>query len=230
MRRDVSRRGLARQCRLYRVARRVARQARLSHVRRRRRERAVGPRTESATEHDPERSEILRVIRQEVDLLPERYRVPIVLCDLQGLTRDEAADLLGCPAGTVGGRLARPAVSLRDRLERRGVLPSAIFPLPPEITAPADAWRITVEAAARSAAMLAEGNSATPAALLLAERATRAAAAVPVKVCACPGACHRSHRRCRRGPPRGRAAGGPADPASRRAGPAPEGRRGARPR
>lgn len=166
---------------LYRVARRVARQARLSHARRRRREMAAGPRAALAADGDPERSEILRVIRQEVELLPERYRAPIVLCDLQGLTRDEAADLLGCPAGTVGSRLARARQRLRDRLRRRGVSPSVLFPPPPEFTPPADAWRTSLEAASRTASSLAAGNPATPAALHLAARAGRAGLGVTVK-------------------------------------------------
>jgi RNA polymerase sigma factor (sigma-70 family) len=166
---------------LYRVARRVSRQARLSHARRRRRESAAEPRAGSAAERDPERSEILGVIRQEVDLLPERYRAPIVLCDLQGLTRDEAAELLGCPAGTVGGRLARGRQRLRDRLERRGVSPAVAFPIPSGLSPTAPSWATSLEAATRSASLLASGSPATPEVLSLAARSSRAVAAVPVK-------------------------------------------------
>ena len=60
--------------------------------------------------------------------LPERYRMPILLCDLHGLTRDQAAQAIGCPPGTVAGRLARAREQLRDRLARRGVHPSSAWP------------------------------------------------------------------------------------------------------
>jgi len=48
--------------------------------------------------------------------LPERDRVPVVLCHLQGLTRREAAEQLGCPEGTLSARLHRALVRLRARL------------------------------------------------------------------------------------------------------------------
>ena len=53
--------------------------------------------------------------------LPARYRGPIVLCELEGLTRQEAAQRLGVPEGTISSRLARAKARLRDRLTRRGV-------------------------------------------------------------------------------------------------------------
>src|SRR5262249_57451914 len=59
------------------------------------------------------------VLHQEVDQLPEKYRVPVVLCYLQGLTHEEAARRLGWPLGSVKGRLARARKRLRTRLERR---------------------------------------------------------------------------------------------------------------
>ncbi len=60
-------------------------------------------------------------LHQEVSHLPEKYRAPIVLCYFQGLTHDEAASRLGCPLGTVKGRLSRARSLLRRRLTRRGV-------------------------------------------------------------------------------------------------------------
>ena len=57
------------------------------------------------------------------DRLPERYRAPIVLCDLEERSLDEAARQLGWPLGTVKSRLNRGRQQLRDRLVRRGVAP-----------------------------------------------------------------------------------------------------------
>lgn len=108
---------------LYRVARRVSRQARRGQARRRRRESAFRPES-AGLGCELDREELLAVLRDEVEHLPERYRAPILLCDLGGLSRDEAAATLGWPAGTVGGRLARGRRRLRDRLARRGLAPS----------------------------------------------------------------------------------------------------------
>ena len=57
---------------------------------------------------------------EELNRLPERYRMAVVLCDLEGLTQDQAARQLGWPSGTVRSRLARGRGRLRDRLTRRG--------------------------------------------------------------------------------------------------------------
>jgi RNA polymerase sigma factor (sigma-70 family) len=113
---------------LYRVARRVARQARVAASRRRTRERAAAGRREDAHPDDPDRGELCLLVHQELAHLPERYRMPILLCDLHGLTRDQAAEAIGCPPGTVAGRLARAREQLRERLARRGVHPSSAWP------------------------------------------------------------------------------------------------------
>jgi RNA polymerase sigma factor (sigma-70 family) len=61
------------------------------------------------------------VLDEEVRRLPERYRVPFILCYLEGKTNEEAAREMGCPTGTVLSRLARARERLRARLTRRGL-------------------------------------------------------------------------------------------------------------
>jgi RNA polymerase sigma-70 factor (ECF subfamily) len=65
------------------------------------------------------------VLDEEVNRLPDRYRVPFVLCCLEGMTNDEASRHLGCPKGTILSRLARARERLRARLTRRGLTLSA---------------------------------------------------------------------------------------------------------
>ncbi len=62
-------------------------------------------------------------IDEALDHLPDSYRAAIVMCHLQGLTHEEAADRLNCPVGTVRSRLARGRALLRGWLERWGLGP-----------------------------------------------------------------------------------------------------------
>ena len=64
---------------------------------------------------------------EELDRLAERYRAPLVLCYLEGLTHEQAAQRLRCPVRTVETRLMRGRARLRERLIRRGVVPSAVL-------------------------------------------------------------------------------------------------------
>ena len=71
------------------------------------------------------RREQAEALHQEVGRLPEKYRVPIVLCYLEGLTHAEAARKLQWPVGTLSVRLMRARELLRARLTRRGLAPTA---------------------------------------------------------------------------------------------------------
>jgi RNA polymerase sigma factor (sigma-70 family) len=65
------------------------------------------------------------VLDEELTRLPQKFRAPLVLCYLEGATRDEAAQQLACPLGTLKSRLERGRALLRGRLQRRGVTLSA---------------------------------------------------------------------------------------------------------
>jgi RNA polymerase sigma factor (sigma-70 family) len=105
---------------LYRVAHRVAVEARVRAARRGRHERPGAVETAGPPD-DPARRELSRALEEEIDRLPDKYRLPVVLCYLEGKTTDEAARQLCCPKGTVGTRLAWARRRLRARLSRRGL-------------------------------------------------------------------------------------------------------------
>ncbi len=73
--------------------------------------------------------EVRAVIDEEVNRLPEKYRLPVLLCFYEGRTHAEAAVQLGWPVGTVASTMARAKEMLHKRLTRRGVAPS-VLPLP----------------------------------------------------------------------------------------------------
>jgi RNA polymerase sigma factor (sigma-70 family) len=86
--------------------------------------------TEQADHHpDPSDEltarELLTILDQEIQRLPEAYRLPIILCYLEGRTQEEAARLLGWTPGSVKGRLERARSQLHTRLTRRGLTLSA---------------------------------------------------------------------------------------------------------
>lgn len=113
---------------LYGVAYRTALKARATAARRRARERLVTEIPEPEVVQQDVWHDLQPLLDQELSHLPDKYRVPILLCDLEGKTRKEAARQLGVPEGTVAGRLARARTMLAKRLARHGVvLPSELL-------------------------------------------------------------------------------------------------------
>jgi RNA polymerase sigma factor (sigma-70 family) len=106
---------------LYGVAHQAALHAARTAARRKERERQVTFMPEPAVTDSDLWSDLLPILDQELSRLPDKYRAVVVLCDLEGKGRKEAARQLGCPEGTVAGRLARAKAMLAKRLTRRGV-------------------------------------------------------------------------------------------------------------
>ncbi len=109
---------------LYGVALRVASKERARGARRRLVERQAAE-SSATSGGEIDQVELRSVIDEEIRRLPERYRVPLVLCHVEGLRHDEVAQRLGCPVGTVESRLSRAREQLRTRLARRGLAPTA---------------------------------------------------------------------------------------------------------
>jgi RNA polymerase sigma factor (sigma-70 family) len=106
---------------LYGVAHQTALKARATAAKRRTRERQVTEMPEPAVAQPDLWRDLQPLLDLELSRLPDRYRVVVVLCDLEGRTRKEAARQLGVPEGTVAGRLARARAMLAKRLARHGL-------------------------------------------------------------------------------------------------------------
>lgn len=152
---------------LYGVAYRTALEARTAAARRRQKEREVADMARGRLPDDDSWGELRRLLDQELSCLPDKYRTAIVLCDLEGKTQKEAARLLGCPEGTVAGRLSRARRLLARRLGHRGVAltasglaaalarPGSAAPLPRALT------EATMKAVAAAAGGTALGTVST---------------------------------------------------------------------
>jgi RNA polymerase sigma factor (sigma-70 family) len=110
---------------LHGVAYRCAARVRSSNARRRRHEGQVLPSPATVLPPDPSWGEVRQALDEELARLPEKYRAPLVLCYLRGMTQCEAARELGCKTGVLRGRLDRGRERLRARLARRGLALSA---------------------------------------------------------------------------------------------------------
>jgi RNA polymerase sigma factor (sigma-70 family) len=108
---------------LHGVACRISFQIRREKSRRQSREKAA--KELAVAGPDPAWSELKPVLDEELARLPARYRIPLILCCLDGKSRDEAAAQLGWSTGSLKGRLERGREMLRSRLARRGLTLSA---------------------------------------------------------------------------------------------------------
>ena len=141
---------------LHRVAHRVANRANVAVARRRRLERQVGQMAVATSTNGPATSdEWLPALHEEIARLPEKCRLAVVHCDLEGMTQEQAAAQLHWSRRTLQLRLAEGRARLRRRLDRRGLAP---------------------DGAALGAALLREARAAVPAAWN--EATVRAAVAV----------------------------------------------------
>jgi RNA polymerase sigma factor (sigma-70 family) len=158
---------------LYGVAHRTALKARATFARRRGRERQVTEMPEPAAAEPGPWDGLRPLLDQALSRPPDPLRAALVLCDLEGKIRKEAAGQLGLPEGTVASRLARARAMLARRLARRGLALSGL----------ALAAVLTREAA--SAAVPASLVSVTAeSANLVAAAPSRAARAIPAEVVA----------------------------------------------
>jgi len=105
---------------LHRVAHRTALEARAAAQRRRGRERQAVNMPQAAVGAE-EPQDWRPLLDQELDRLPDKYRAAVVLCDLEGRPRREAARVLNLPEGTLSSRLAAARRMLAGRLARRGL-------------------------------------------------------------------------------------------------------------
>src|SRR5262245_41601491 len=104
---------------LHGVALRVSRKARARSVAQKRRE-TDAARPEAVPPDDLTWSEVRSALDEELSRLPDKWRLPLVLCCLEGRTQDEAADQLGCSKSTLRRRLEQAREALGSRLKSRG--------------------------------------------------------------------------------------------------------------
>jgi RNA polymerase sigma factor (sigma-70 family) len=146
---------------LYGVARQTAVRLRATATKRGRRETQVVNMPEP-TVAEARDADLQSVLDEELSRLPDHFRGVIVLCDLEGLTRKEAARQLGIPEGSVASRLARARVMLAKRLTQRGVAFSggsvaAVLSASVSASAPPALVASTIETASLQAAGQAAG-------------------------------------------------------------------------
>src|SRR5205085_6513726 len=145
---------------LYGVARQTAVRLRATAAKRGRREAQVTTMPEP-TVAEVRDADLHSVLDQELNHLPDHYRGVLVLCDLEGMTRKEAARHLGIPEGSVASRLARARVMLAKRLTRRGLFSGgSVAAMLSAGSASASAPPALVASTLKAASLLAAGQAA----------------------------------------------------------------------
>jgi RNA polymerase sigma factor (sigma-70 family) len=171
---------------LYGTAYRTSRKLGVQTARRRKHE-AAAALAESRRSDDSIRIEEAEILLQELARLPESLRSAIVLCELEGLTQEEAARALGCSYRTLRRRLDRAGGLLRARLLRRGLAPTTALFASFRVPEPAAAAVTTIasDATTRAAVAFAAGEATAgigPApAAMLAERVIKAMLSTKIK-------------------------------------------------
>jgi RNA polymerase sigma factor (sigma-70 family) len=110
---------------LHGVAHRLALEAKAQGTRRQGYERRAADMRSTSDDSDDTWHDLQETLDEALRQLPEKYRLPLLLCYLEGKTQEEAARRLGCPLGTVRSRLARGRERLKEVLKRQGVSLSA---------------------------------------------------------------------------------------------------------
>jgi RNA polymerase sigma factor (sigma-70 family) len=143
---------------LYGVARQTALKARSTAATRTRRERHVTKMPQPAAAEPKRPPDWHDLLDDALSRLPDKYRGVVILCDLEGKSRKEAARQLGCPEGTVAGRLARARTMLAKWLARRGLamsggaLAAALLENAARAAVPTPLFSLTIRAAGAFAA------------------------------------------------------------------------------
>lgn len=106
---------------LYRVAYHTALKAKAASESRQSKEKQMAELPDPAVAAEEKWSDVAPLLDRELSRLPEKYRMPVLLCDLNGKTGKEAALLLGWPEGTVADRLRKARGLLAQRLARQGL-------------------------------------------------------------------------------------------------------------
>jgi RNA polymerase sigma-70 factor (ECF subfamily) len=151
---------------LYGVAFHTALKARAASWKRRAKERHAAAMTRPEAAAEDAMHDLLPLLDRELERLPDKYREAVVLCELEGKSRQEAAQQLGVPTGTLSGRLTTARRLLARRLRRRGVTLSGAAlasMLTPSVTS-ACVPPTLVASVVKSAAALAAGQAAAGAA------------------------------------------------------------------
>jgi RNA polymerase sigma factor (sigma-70 family) len=148
---------------LHGVARQTAWKARTTAAKRMERERQVTEMPEPAVAEQDFWHDVRPLLDQELGRLPKKHRAVIVLCDLEGKTRKEAARQLGVPEGTIAGWLARARRMLARRFGRQGVVLSAgvLATVISQNTASAGVPVYVLSSTIKAATLLAAGQAAT---------------------------------------------------------------------